>query len=262
MLKTMNDRQVKQCEKHYTKCMAEEQTEGKVIRFTDERLLDMYDLNFTLIAESDSQEELLDMIKREVLLRKEQKHSFCKIQIYFQLDSEQLAKVEQQVEIETDGFYLFDLSKFDHIRSRTDCKVIKVTNFSQLKEKLMIELEDETDPDYMAFVENKEKRKEEVYLSEGKINTYLCYDETNQVVGSCDLFIHQGIAKIEDFHIISEEQRKGYGTTLIKELMKDALEQGATKVYLVANEDETAKEMYLKLGFEKIGEQQGIFFQW
>ncbi|PTO38539.1 hypothetical protein C6P52_08750 [Enterococcus mundtii] len=258
----MNDQQVKECEKHYTTCLSEEKAAGKTIRFTDERIPDMYDQNFTLIDESDSQNELLDMIEQEVLLRKEQKHSFCKVQTYSQIDREQLAKLEQQAEVETAGFYLFDLSKFDRIRPRTDCKVVKVTKVSQLKGKLFVELDDETDQPYLEFVENKEKRKEEVYLSEDKIDAYLCYDETNQVVGTCDLFLHQGVAKIEDFSVLSKKQRQGYGTVLIKELVKVALEQGTTKIYLVTDEGETAKEMYLKLGFEKIGEKQGLLFKW
>ena len=69
-----------------------------------------------------------------------------------------------------------------------------------------------------------------------------------------------GVAKIEDFDVLPKYQRKGYGSALLKEIICIALEQNARIIYLVTDEDDTAKEMYLKIGFEKVGEKTQLFF--
>lgn len=52
-------------------------------------------------------------------------------------------------------------------------------------------------------------------MSEIPVETYICYyDEIP--VGSCQLFLYDGIAKIEDFTVSQEYQRRGIGTTILK----------------------------------------------
>ena len=68
------------------------------------------------------------------------------------------------------------------------------------------------------------------------------------------------MAKIEDFSVNPNYQRRGIGTTLLKALVEIAQEQGINAVYLNADEDDTAKEMYTKLGFKKIGEVYSLFW--
>jgi spore maturation protein CgeE len=66
------------------------------------------------------------------------------------------------------------------------------------------------------------------------------------------LFTHKGIAKIEDFSVIPMHQRKGYGTTILKALLDAAIKEDSHTIYLVTDEDDTAKEMYKRIGFSKI----------
>lgn len=80
-------------------------------------------------------------------------------------------------------------------------------------------------------------------------------------VGNCDLFIQDGIAKIEDFAVNLDDQRQGFGTTLLKFIIQLALNQNCHTLYLVTDEEDTAKEMYQKLGFYKIGERIEYFFK-
>nr|WP_269320288.1 GNAT family N-acetyltransferase [Oceanivirga salmonicida] len=79
-------------------------------------------------------------------------------------------------------------------------------------------------------------------------------------MGICDLFMHNKIAKIENFLVIPKYQRKGYGTYILKNIIDIALENGTELIYLITNENDTAKEMYEKLYFDKVGERIEIVF--
>lgn len=50
-------------------------------------------------------------------------------------------------------------------------------------------------------------------------------------------------------------------TTFLKVLVQKALGRGAKIVYLVADEDDTPKEMYLKLGFNKVKDLYTLFWK-
>jgi len=103
-------------------------------------------------------------------------------------------------------------------------------------------------------------RRGKVYVSDNGVNCYACYLNGN-IVGNCDLFINNGVAKIEDFSVIPKYQRKGYGTTILKHLIDIAIKENCHTIYLVTDEDGTAKEMYEKIGFHKIGERRDLFFK-
>ena len=99
-----------------------------------------------------------------------------------------------------------------------------------------------------------------VCLSTENMSAYICYAD-GEAVGNCDLFIHEDTAKIEDFDVAPKKQRQGYGTAILKFLIETALSKGASIIYLITDEEDTAKEMYLKYGFKKIGENVDLFFR-
>jgi spore maturation protein CgeE len=75
------------------------------------------------------------------------------------------------------------------------------------------------------------------------------------------MFIYEDTAKIEDFAVTSQKQRKGYGTAILKALTEIALEKNVSVIYLETDEDDTAKEMYKKRGFYKVGELTDLIFK-
>ena len=126
-------------------------------------------------------------------------------------------------------------------------------------EILLLELEqDEVEPGN-AFYSKRAARRALAYLSEGGVDSYLCY-VGKQAVGRCDLFISGALAKIEDFMVLPRRQRRGCGTALLSAVMEAAAAGGAREAYLVTDEDDTPKEMYLKYGFRKAGEKTGLLF--
>lgn len=110
------------------------------------------------------------------------------------------------------------------------------------------------------FCTRRAYRRGKVYTSNTGVNAYVCY-EGQDVIGNCDLFIYDGVAKIEDFSVIPKYQRKGYGTSILKHLIDIALNENCHTVYLVTDEDDTPKEMYKKLGFNKVAERTDLMFR-
>jgi len=97
-------------------------------------------------------------------------------------------------------------------------------------------------------------------LSSEGIDSYVCY-HNKKAVGNCDLFIHNGIAKVEDFAISPNYQRKGFGTTLLKEVIEIAFCKDAAIIYLETEPEGTAKEMFQKCGFYKLNEFTDLSFE-
>ncbi|MEK6265253.1 MAG: GNAT family N-acetyltransferase [Clostridium sp.] len=65
---------------------------------------------------------------------------------------------------------------------------------------------------------------------------------------------------MEDFDILKNYQRKGFGTSLLKYLLEEAKDNSVKFVYLITDSGDTAKDMYKKCGFKKAGEKTELFF--
>ena len=68
------------------------------------------------------------------------------------------------------------------------------------------------------------------------------------------------IAKIEDFDIVEMHQRKGFGSQVLRTLLKSCHEDHIKYAYLVTDHDDTAKDMYLKSGFKLVGKRVEMIF--
>jgi len=142
-----------------------------------------------------------------------------------------------------------DTTKIYTWRERDGCEIYR---FTAERINDIIQKDIETDGEMLGedFCTRRTLRKGNVHENNENIDNYLLY-YNNELIATCELFIKNGIAKIEDFGVLEKHQRKGYGTTLLKHVVDKALEKDVETIFLVADEEDTAKEMYLKLGFSK-----------
>jgi len=64
---------------------------------------------------------------------------------------------------------------------------------------------------------------------------------------------------MEDIFVLKEEQRKGYGTAIVKEIIRKAKEVGCYKIVATTRyEKEKVVDMYKELGFIKHGTELRI----
>ena len=253
-------KEIIECEIEYSKCFSEFLEETAVIRFWDNQLEDMYCHNYTYIKKAVTEEELKEIIKKEISLRLSAKGTFSHIYLNFGVSSSLLCSLEGKPRLSTKGYYSFDISYFSKLKAHTGCTVKRVTNQHMIEDILYSDLQHDEESLGRDFCTRRCYRRGKVYLSDKGVNSYICYDN-GEVIGTCDLFIHKGTAKIEDFSVIPKYQHQGYGTTILRFLIATALNETCHTIYLVTDEEDTAKEMYQKIGFSKIGERTDLFFK-
>lgn len=256
----MFNNKIIECEFEYIKCFSEYDEKEELIRFRDNKLKDMYYHNYTYIKKTLSDGELKEIIEQEIDFRKKEKSGFCNILLSPNMERNSIENLKLQYHVSINGCYSFDISKFSELKSVEDCRVSKVIDKEMIDHILYCDLKHDEERLGKDFCTRRCYRRGEIYFSDKGVNSYICYHK-GEIVGNCDLFIHNGVAKIEDFAVIPMQQHKGYGTTILKHLIDVSIKEKCHTIYLYTDEDDTAKEMYEKSGFNKIGERIDLFFE-
>ena len=91
-----------------------------------------------------------------------------------------------------------------------------------------------------------------VALDLNKTSWYFIYDK-EKPVGFIEAFVYKNTAKLENFVIKEEYQRKGYGSCLISYVLEELKNKGINDIYLTADLEDTPKLMYERMGFIEVG---------
>lgn len=249
-----------ECEKSYYQCFSKCLEMAVYRRFIDMELPDMYDHNFTYIKQQMPSSDLRKLIANELSISKKSGKDFCKVVMDY-MPEMPLTVNGVKPQMSRMGYYelkVYDLARFS---SNCDCRIKKVTTEDMVDDILFLDLIHDRDTLGADFCRRRAWRRGKVYLSNYGVNSYVCYKSV-MPVGNVDLYFYDGVAKIEDFAVIPKAQRMGYGTAILKHVIEIVRIRGIHRIYLVTDEEDTAKEMYRKLGFEKIGERIEAFYRW
>lgn len=96
------------------------------------------------------------------------------------------------------------------------------------------------------------KRILDVCLKEKRIDYYFVYD-IDKPVGFIEVFQYKDAAKLENFSILEEYQKKGYGSCLFNHVLNELKRMGIKDIYLTADDHDTPKVMYERMGFTMVG---------
>jgi ribosomal protein S18 acetylase RimI-like enzyme len=72
-------------------------------------------------------------------------------------------------------------------------------------------------------------------------------------VSWADLYLADGVAQVEDVATLEAYRNRGLASAVVTAAVRAAEEAGAELIFLVADEDDWPKELYVRLGFEAIG---------
>jgi len=250
---------ITKCEHEYLKCFSVTTEQQDYIRFRDDLIPDYYSHNYTWVKSAKDDSTLIQLIESELAYSKCQNKEICWLRCHTLVNETVLASLRQTPEISMSGYYVFDIIKIPALSHSAECKVLKVNKSEMVEELLCHELKMEGDNPDIDFCTRKIYRRKDIYLSDGGLDSYICYDNDG-AVGSCDLFIFGDTVKIEDFSVLPQKQRKGYGAAILKTLINAAIEKNAATIYLETDESGTAKEMFEKCGFTKVYEFTDLFF--
>jgi len=73
-----------------------------------------------------------------------------------------------------------------------------------------------------------------------------------ELAASCDLYVHGGVAEIEDVHTLEPFRGRGLARALVGRAVVEAGATGADLVFLFADDADWPKELYAKLGFDPV----------
>lgn len=89
---------------------------------------------------------------------------------------------------------------------------------------------------------------------ENKNAFYACIKKDGRTVGYGGIWLSVGTADITNIAVLPEYRREGFGSLILSELTKKAVENGCFEINLEVNENNLgAVLLYEKCGFEKVG---------
>ena len=243
----------------YSKCFSTWEENDKIIRFTDNEIEDMYTHNYTLIKEKMSEEELYQTILQELEYSKKNGKDFLQVDFHFDLDTHILERFNNKSEITVYEYYYILSHEYNKLKSKEACIVQKMETKKDIEESLQLDIRANAKDMGKTFIERRFERRSKIYKLPNKVDHYICYHE-DRCIGHADLFMNGEMAKIEDFDVEEFYQRKGFGTSILKHLIKKTITLGGKISYVLTDTDDTAREMYKKCGFTEIGKKYSLLF--
>jgi spore maturation protein CgeE len=253
---------IRRCERAYTGCFAEPFEDKRVIRYRDDLMSDMYDHNCTYIKGTPSLDDLLQLIAGEIRLCREENLGYCKITMDEMQHAKGIEEFDDKLQIEHYGQYVYMPYVYMPAEPpgwalKTDCDIRKIADEVMVEDLVLLDKIQYAEACGGDFCARRARSRGQVYLSNTSIESYICYYE-GEPAGNCDLFLYDGMAKIEDFTVLPKFQRRGLGTAILEHLIVAAFSKGARTIYLTTDEEDTPKEMYMKLGFEKVSDSYAL----
>jgi spore maturation protein CgeE len=229
-------------------------------RFKDDHIKDMYSHNFTYINHDVPADRLIEIINSEIEYRRNGNHKFLRVATSSLIDSSVIEKLPLKPDVEQYDYLGVSTEYYSHIKEKEHVEVRLCDNPKDNEHGRMVDIVANYQHMTLEFAIRRIDRKYQVYNDDSKsLNLYVCYDNL-EPVGNCELLKNNHIAKIEDFDIIEMYQRKGFGSFVLRTLLKECSENGIKQAYLVTDHDDTAKEMYAKCGFKPVGKSFELMF--
>jgi len=75
---------------------------------------------------------------------------------------------------------------------------------------------------------------------------------TGDALATCKLWSDGATAQVEDVFTSPEARGRGHARALVTHAMQVARDEGHDLIFIVADEDDTPKELYAKLGFDPV----------
>ncbi len=229
-----------------------------LIVFSDPSLTGMDHHNFTYIKQDIASERLPHTIDSEVKRRQQEKHTSAFFISDFKLDTSLFKEYPYEIEFLEFIYMATPTATSKKLHPREDLTILPARSKAVLQDGIDVDIAANTI--YMGdFAKDRIRRKVEIYSDKTmQTSLYVGYHK-NTPIGNCELFIHDAIAKLEDFDILEAYQRQGFGTRFLKYLLEETEKNNVHQLYLVTDNADTAKDMYKKNHFETVGYKYEVY---
>ncbi|MDQ0230128.1 GNAT family N-acetyltransferase [Metabacillus malikii] len=257
MLKTSLKNRLLEMEHAYVRLFSDTFEDDIAIKYIDSSLPNMYTHNFTFYKANKG---LYELIVNEIEKIETKHNGFFRVETTYQVSNELLDRLPIKPHVCIYDIMYIKTQKYRELKGNRRCHVVKADHQKVLEDGITVDIEANQKDMGLEFARKRINRKADIYQNEAKpLHLYVCYDE-GVPIGNIEYMQLNGIVKLEDFDIIEQYQRKGYGTAVLKHLVETAYNNGIDIAYLITNSADTAKEMYKKNQFTKIGEKTELLF--
>ncbi len=248
---------LRRIENEYLQYFAVPEEHEHFIRFTDHELPSMYSHNCVVLKETLDGMELHTQI--EALFADAQEHAAHHLFIILH-PNHAFAMNAWEADIFNLSSLLYmttPLDEYQGAKPNTACTVYETTTPALLQDAMLCDIvasltEGEDHVDY-GFAYQRAARKRPVFERHAPaLSQYVAYLDAIPV-GKCEVSRHGEILRPESFSVEAGFQRKGIGTALLNKIVEDGKARGCKELFVVTDPNDTAKEMYKKLGFRTIG---------
>jgi GNAT superfamily N-acetyltransferase len=75
-----------------------------------------------------------------------------------------------------------------------------------------------------------------------------------ELAGYCELYMHDRIGQVEDVNTLEEFRNRGLARAFVLRAAREARDRGADLVFLMADANDWPRQLYGKLGFDRVGD--------
>lgn len=244
----------------YFNCFCNAEAFETHIHFNDDNIKDMYSHNFTYVHEDINDEDFIQLISRELAHRKTDEKRYLRVITHKTISDDLLDRLLIKPEVDRYVYYGKRTDSFSDMKTKENARIEKAKDPQAIEHGRFIDVSANYLHMTMEFAIRRIDRKFMVYNDSNlPLDLYVCYDGL-EPVGNCELLINNDTAKIEDFDILEMYQKKGFGSHVLRSLLEISHNRGVKYAYLVTDQEDTAKEMYIKNGFELAGGRTELMF--
>ena len=208
-------------------------------RYFDDELKDMYDHNFSFLEE-EINDEILNTLLR---IKDERKETFIKIESTRKQNKllEKGFEQEEELTLVKEDYKNFNIPLIDFVTYKRYSE-----NNEILKDVIRLEQEYYGESYGVDFCERRWKRyANRVDQNDNSgLDIWVIYDK-DIAVGYCYSFFNNGVVAMDGLLVIKEYRNRYIASNLIKKIASFY----DCPIYLHADDDDTPKEIYYKLGF-------------
>lgn len=248
-------------ELEYVRCFAEEKEFESHIEFRDEMFRDSYTGNVSVIKRDIDDEELIDVINKEVKVFRERRGHFLNIEVNKYISQDIIKNLMRKPKrVDRFNYLLIDSIKYRDLEENGQLFLKDVKSNSEFKNLIDVNVKDNEKALGRSYALYRIKRKIKSYKdTRNNLESYLCYYD-NKPIGSCEVLRIDNICKIEDIGILEKYRGKGFGTYMINKILENNHKRGIEYTYLISEEKSKAENLYKRLGFTKLSEKTQLIW--
>lgn len=253
--------ELKKVELEYVRCFSTEKHFENYIEFADNKFPDTFTGNVTVFNDNVKHSEILDVINKDIVLYKKGMKDFLNFEVNDKVKKNIINDfIIKPYRMDKFIYMMIENKKFVNMNKKDNVVLKNVNCEEDLNNFIKMNVKDNIPFVGKSYSEKRMKRKVQVYKDlSNKLNPYICY-KNNVPIGSLEVLIYNNICKVEDFLILKKYRNQGFGTHVIREILKKNYEKGIDYTYIIAESKGRAVNFYKKLGFTNMGEKTQIIW--